>query len=256
MGKKLWLVTSGGTKVPIDTVRDITNMSKGTFGSKIMTEALKQNQQVWGLIASGSKTPFDFRMDLREVYPITDEAEYTMEAYQSFTEAMLFARRYSGNYIQNTYRNFEDYEQTLFSILENKRPDVVVLAAAVSDYGVKPMEGKLRSGTDLTIELQPLPKLISRVKKVLPKCCLVGFKLLVGSTQAELEEAAWKSIEMNGCDIVVGNDLRDIKGGKHRLTIAKKSNELFTYETDPDDPNFLARMVVNSAMGVLNSLQK
>ena len=29
------LITSGGTKVPIDRVRSITNMSHGTFGSRI-----------------------------------------------------------------------------------------------------------------------------------------------------------------------------------------------------------------------------
>ena len=29
------LITSGGTKVPIDRVRSITNMSCGTFGSRI-----------------------------------------------------------------------------------------------------------------------------------------------------------------------------------------------------------------------------
>ena len=28
------LITSGGTKIPIDLVRPITNMSRGTFGSK------------------------------------------------------------------------------------------------------------------------------------------------------------------------------------------------------------------------------
>ena len=34
------LVTSGGTKIPIDRVRDITNMSTGTFGSKIAIELI------------------------------------------------------------------------------------------------------------------------------------------------------------------------------------------------------------------------
>lgn len=29
------LITSGETKIPIDLVRSITNMSRGTFGSKI-----------------------------------------------------------------------------------------------------------------------------------------------------------------------------------------------------------------------------
>jgi phosphopantothenoylcysteine synthetase/decarboxylase len=37
------LITSGGTKVPIDGVRDITNMSHGNFGAKIAREFLNLN---------------------------------------------------------------------------------------------------------------------------------------------------------------------------------------------------------------------
>ena len=35
------LITSGGTKVPIDTVRHIGNMSSGTFGAKIAFQLLE-----------------------------------------------------------------------------------------------------------------------------------------------------------------------------------------------------------------------
>ena len=37
------LLTSGGTRVPIDRVRDIRNMSMGTFGSRIALELLRLN---------------------------------------------------------------------------------------------------------------------------------------------------------------------------------------------------------------------
>jgi phosphopantothenoylcysteine synthetase/decarboxylase len=40
------LITSGGTKIPIDTVRDITNMSTGTFGTKIAEECLRKGHDV------------------------------------------------------------------------------------------------------------------------------------------------------------------------------------------------------------------
>lgn len=54
------LVTSGGTKIPIDKVRDITNMSKGTFGSKIATELLKLGHEIIFFKAKNSKSPFKF----------------------------------------------------------------------------------------------------------------------------------------------------------------------------------------------------
>jgi len=40
------LVTSGGTKVPIDDVRSITNTSSGSFGSKIVTSLLYHGAEV------------------------------------------------------------------------------------------------------------------------------------------------------------------------------------------------------------------
>lgn len=239
----LWLVTSGGTKVPIDTVRDITNMSKGTFGCKIMTEALKRGNRVHGLIATGSKSPFDFCMNFWR----QEDAE--IAAMIEMGEMAKFALEYRRCYVENEYRNFNDYEKSLAQIMETRVPDVVILAAAVSDYGVKPMAGKIRSGSDMTIELRPLPKLISRIKAAHPNCYLVGFKLLVNSTDEELEAAVRHSIETNHCDLVVGNDLRDIKAGKHRLLLGKtdgKSITITSHCADPKDPSYLAEVVVDT----------
>jgi hypothetical protein len=61
------LITSGGTKVPIDKIRDITNQSSGTFGSKIATEALKRNHDVTFMRAKGSKSPFSMEIDFNKL---------------------------------------------------------------------------------------------------------------------------------------------------------------------------------------------
>lgn len=241
----LWLVTSGGTKVPIDTVRDITNMSKGTFGCKIMTEALKCGNSVHGLIATGSKSPFDFHMNFWK------EEGSEITAIAEIGKMAEFAIKYGRRYVESEYRNFDDYAKMLSQIIETRLPQVIVLAAAVSDYGVKPIAGKVRSSSDMTIDLKPLPKLISCIKANYPDCYLVGFKLLVNSTDEELDVAVRHSIETNHCDLVVGNDLRDIKAGKHRLLLGKADGESTTITShcaDPRDPNYLARMVVETIM--------
>lgn len=75
------LITSGGTKVPIDPVRDITNMSSGTFGSKIATEFLKTGQHVSFVMAEKSKTPFTFHRDL---YEYSDWYQPNLLILQSF----------------------------------------------------------------------------------------------------------------------------------------------------------------------------
>ncbi len=38
------LITSGGTRVPIDSVRSITNMSKGTYGKNLLVECVNELQ--------------------------------------------------------------------------------------------------------------------------------------------------------------------------------------------------------------------
>lgn len=239
------LVTLGGTKIPIDEVRDITNMSSGTFGSKIIAELLQHGHDVFALRAIGSKSPFICQSDMR-----------TTKGAAEAAVVREFAVRYGHAYREETYRNFEDYREKLFSLMadlgddyfSHTHPEVVVLAAAVSDYGVTPVTGKVRSGGNLTIELHPLPKIITEVKQRFPACRLVGFKLLVGSHPGDLEQAIMKSIEQNGCDVVIGNDLRDIRASQHRLTIGFKepdgSVSFKYYETDVNDPDYLARMVV------------
>jgi phosphopantothenate-cysteine ligase len=56
---------------------------------------------------------------------------------------------------------------------------------------------------------------ISEVKKLCPDTFLVGFKLLVNSTREAVIEAAKESVKKNNCDLVVGNDLVDIRNNNH-----------------------------------------
>ena len=96
----------------------------------------------------------------------------------------------------------------------------------------------------MNISLKPLPKLIGRVKDMWnPNIKLVGFKLLVNSTDDELITEAKNSIDKNKCDMVVANDLRDIKNNDHSLTIVKP-NSMKVYNTDYDDKYYLARQVI------------
>ena len=213
------LITSGGTKIKIDSVRSITNMSKGTFGSYIAQEFLELKHQVVFLHAKNSKTPFLLDYNRKLI---------------TFVE----------------YETFEDYEKELIKELE-KKPDIVVLAAAVSDYGVEnPVDGKIRSGDDLVIRLKPLPKLISMVKQKCPDCILCGFKLLVNSTDYDLKKAVEDSINKNNCDLVVGNDLRDIKNGNHKLIIGKKNSTGIIFKEYCSENNNLPLAVVNNCLDV------
>lgn len=223
------LITSGGTKIPIDSVRHIANMSKGTFGSKIAAQALLGGHKVIFLAAKNSKTPYTYTVNM------------LADNNPSLAQAAIL-NEFSNNYDLHTYETYDDYAFVLEKLIKKEKPDAVVLAAAVSDYGCKQMNGKIRSKDDLIIELFALPKIISKIHEWCPTTKLVGFKLLVGSTKQELIEAAKKSYEQNHCAFVVANDLRDIKQGKHKLQIV--DTEVREYQTDPKDPEYLARCVV------------
>ena len=213
------LLTSGGTKVPIDRVRHIGNMSSGTFGSAIARELLINRCYVDFIIAEGSKSPFELRLDMSHTSPV---AEFMLRLDQKYLEWKQFIYAHDELFRSIEYKTFEDYEKSLDFAIDHVEYDVIILAAAVSDYGVENyVDGKIRSSDAQTIKLTPLPKIISTIKKKQPKTFLVGFKLLVGSDRKELIEAAENSIKTNQCNMVVANDLEDIQKDNHTLHIVK-----------------------------------
>jgi phosphopantothenate-cysteine ligase len=239
------LVTSGGTKVPIDRVRDITNMSNGTFGSRIAHAALDAGHDVMYLVAKHGKTPFSMNLNYGEATKLSRHRwEHDLNQWSDFWN---WCEQHRDRYEEQRFRNFDDYSQLLEHNIQLGKPDVVILAAAVSDYTVTNyVGGKIRSTSmESAIGLVPLPKLISRVKKWHPGCFLVGFKLLVDSTEEELLAAAEKSIVDNHCEMVVANDLSDLQNNDHCLRILTADEELLTFrKSESEDPLYLARKVI------------
>lgn len=223
-------------------VRDITNMSKGTFGAHIGRAILETwRHKLVFLHAKDSKTPFSLNADFAEDNML-NIAEETVGLVKLWTE-------HGSAYSSRQFRNFDDYEATLFGSVASFRPDVIVLAAAVSDYGVvNYVDGKIRSADSQDIQLAPLPKLIGSIRAAAPDAVLVGFKLLVNSDLGELVEAAHKSCLENDCDLVIANDLSDIKRGDHQLTVVRNQGgtPVFNryFQSDNADRMHLARCVV------------
>lgn len=219
LNNKKILITSGGTKIKIDRVRSITNMSKGTFGSQIAESFAKVNQNIpiTYLGAYESKMPF-FQIRIEK-----KNGENQKVGYDSVNNLINIV----------AYETFEDYQNKLFSLIKEEKPDIIILAAAVSDYGVENyVDGKIRTTSDdMVIRLKPLPKLISKVRELAPNSFIVGFKLLVDSTEDELKEACVNSMKTNRLNMIVGNDLRDIQQNDHTLTLGiwnkDKTNVMF-----------------------------
>ena len=235
------LITSGGTKVKIDLVRSIMNMSRGTFGSQIC-------DSFWKKLILGSLDPWAADKKNEIVF------FHAKNSRMPRAEAMhneCYDTDFDGiRYVE--YDTFDDYKTKLTDLLKSEKFDIIVLAAAVSDYGVANyFDGKYYSSDDMTIKLFKLPKVITEVRALAPEATICGFKLLVNSTDEELRAAMDKQFSENGIELCIGNDLRDIKANDHRLTIRLAGDsefETYTKSQVTQQRKTLADVVVSKCL--------
>jgi len=181
-GKRV-LVTAGATREYIDPIRYITNASSGRMGVAIAEEADFRGAEVTLIRTKGSVPSFV-------------ENQIEVETVEEMLEA-----------IENELRA--------------KKYDVVVLAAAVSDFRVRNRAGeKIKSGKSLTLELEPTPKVIDRVKELQPEVFLVGFK--AETSEEKLIEEARKQIERAGSDLVVANTLSAFGSDENEVLLVSR----------------------------------
>lgn len=220
------LITSGGTRIPIDSVRHIGNMSNGTLGSKMATQALKDFHEVIFFHAEKSKSPMKPEIDFSQK-SVADNNEAFQEAADMFSK---HSHRYHGH----SFKGFEDYQEGLKNLIAVYKPDMIVLAAAVSDYAPEQeVQGKIRSKENLTINLKPLPKVISNVREWAgQQAFIVGFKLLLDVTPQDLIFEAKKSIIGNNLNCVCANDLRTVFNGNHKLFVVSDRDYFESSDSD------------------------
>lgn len=214
------LITSGGTKVPIDAVRSITNSSSGRTGADLARELLKRGHNIFFLSAVRSEHPFIRKID-------TQRRDEYIQAIEDVVIRGAEFEKNKANFYSSYYKTFDEYKAQVENILEHCDIEVAVMAAAVSDYGMEAMTGKVSGASKMTLHLEPLPKILDRVKEVSPNTKLVAFKMLFGSTPEQLDAAANKVIEHSKADMVIGNDLSEIKEGKQQFTFFYPKKEIY-----------------------------
>ncbi len=84
--------------------------------------------------------------------------------------------------------------------------DALISAAAVSDYTVDASDEKIRSGQELTLDLEPTPKLIDELRDDHPDLPIVGFKAETSGDDAAMVDAARETLERVDLSFVVAND--------------------------------------------------
>ncbi|SEW02187.1 bifunctional phosphopantothenoylcysteine decarboxylase/phosphopantothenate--cysteine ligase CoaBC [Halobacterium jilantaiense] len=94
--------------------------------------------------------------------------------------------------------------------------DALVSAAAISDYTVEPSEEKIRSGRELTLDLQPTRKLLDAVRDEYPTLPIVGFKAETSGEDDAMVEAARGILDRSALSFVVANDASVMGGDETR----------------------------------------
>lgn len=199
------LITSGGTKVNIDPVRHIGNMSSGTMGKNLALSALNRGHNVKFLTSKTGKTPFTLNVNLE----MTSVSLFDSLVQDVKDNYFKFLHKYDESF----YETYDDYADMLAFTLEQESYDVIILCAAVSDYGVVYNEEKMRSSDSMSIPLIPTKKLIPEVMRLKGKAKVIGFKLLNNKTVEEITSVCDSYIEKYNLDMMVGNDIYNLRNG-------------------------------------------
>ncbi|KAI9208083.1 DNA/pantothenate metabolism flavoprotein [Polychytrium aggregatum] len=224
-GRKVVLVTSGGTTVPLETqtVRFLDNFSAGTRGATSAEYFLAAGYAVIFFHRQFSLQPYsrhyshstncflDF-MDVNESGDLTVNHKYTskmkqvlMQYRKAKEESLLLMINFT------TVREYLFGLRSITRIMAPLRHNAMFyLAAAVSDFFIpenKMVEHKIQSsGGGLSLELEQVPKIIRPlVKEWAPEGFIISFKL--ETDPSLLSEKATKSLNTYGHQVVIGNIL-------------------------------------------------
>ncbi len=207
-GKKI-LITAGATTEDIDPVRVITNKSSGKQGIYLAEEAYKRGADV---------TLLKGKTEIETNYPIKTV-------------------------------NFSSAEN-LSSLLnkEIKKDDVIIHAAAVSDFTIKGKSNKKISSENKSIilKLEKSKKIINQIKKINKKIFLIGFKAEYNISEKELIERAYKKLKEANCDLIVANDVGKNPFGSERnnVLVIDKNRDIREFKGEK-------RKIANQILGLV-----
>ncbi|MEM4231165.1 MAG: bifunctional phosphopantothenoylcysteine decarboxylase/phosphopantothenate--cysteine ligase CoaBC [Candidatus Nitrosocaldus sp.] len=202
-GKSI-LITAGATVEHIDSVRVITNLSSGRFGTAFARGAMLMGADVTLIYGHGSSEP---PPNVRVIRVSTSK----------------------------------DMLNALTNELRSKRYDAVIMNAAVADFRpaqVSSSKIESKESNGFMLRLEPTEKIVDVVKVLSPDTFLIAFKAddcsreeLIAKAKAKLKECrgemvvanyASRSIGKDDCDVViVGSDgsIIDMRGRKDDVAI-------------------------------------
>lgn len=227
------IITAGGTSERIDNVRKITNSSTGKLGFVIANKLIELKDdlidKIYFVCSKNSYKPDNEKIEIIEVFD-TNDLKNTIERLLKDNNINYFIHTMAVS--DYTVDFVTTIERIINKINANKDNDLYDVICS-SEGSIK--ETKISSyENDLIIKLKRTPKIISLIKDLSPSTYLVGFKLLDSVSKNELIDVASKLRDKNRCDLVVANDLSNIRNGNHIAYILRKDNS-YIEATDKED---------------------
>lgn len=228
---KKFIITAGGTSERIDNVRKITNSSSGKLGCTIANTILEEidDVKIYYICSKNTVKPNSKNIKIIEVEGVSDlknKVEFLLknDKIDFFIHSMAVSD-YTTDYVTTLDRLKKNFENTGdFNLVER------INGNKLSSYE-----------SNLVIVLKQTPKVISIIKDVSPTTFLVGFKLLDGVSKNELISVGRKLMNKNSCDMVVANDLSDIRNGNHIACLIDKDDNVSTANGKDDIAKKLVR---------------
>ena len=228
--KRLALVTSGGTSVPIErpTVRFIDNFSTGLRGARLAEFFLEQDHySVLFLYRSGSAFPYLHRI-VRASDPVGSLRNICSNS-QVINQAVFDESRFCAVSFDQLFEYILLLHHSLVTrpLSSLGKSCFVCLAAAVSDFyipasdmpvnKIQSREVEVDDNGEVLLKLQHVPKALELVKKRWNSDAFVlSFKL--ETDEEKLMTKSLDSIRLNGVDAVLANHLHKRYQEVHLVT--------------------------------------
>ena len=184
------LMTAGPTIEYIDPVRVITNQSSGKTGVLLASELISSGAKVTLVYGPGIEKPPNGAKIIK--------ISTSQEMFNAVKKEM------------------------------GKKFDIVIMAAAISDYTPEnPSKNKIKSTKNkIKLSLKKSPKIIDHIKKYQKNVFLVGFKAETNISKSKLITLAKKKIIESSADMIVANDI-----GSERYRKNPESNEVLIIDS-------------------------
>ena len=167
-GKNI-LISLGGTFEEIDPIRGISNRSSGRMGLELAKEAFIRGANITILAAH-------HEVDIPKAFNVIN------------TESTVVMSKKIGELIPDF--------------------DIFISTAAISDFTpINKEDFKISSSYNLTLEFEPVSKIIQKIKEINEDIFLVGFKAEYDISEEKMIECARTQMQKAGTDLVVANDV-------------------------------------------------